>query len=45
MLGDGGRSGRMPSSTLMVGAIMCTLSRTWKGECLLVGLCLSLVVE
>jgi hypothetical protein len=36
--GHGGRSGRMSSSTLMVEAIMCTLSETWKGECLLVAL-------
>lgn len=42
--GHGGRGWRMRSSTLMVAAIMWTLSEASEGECLLVGLCLSMSV-
>jgi len=45
MVDHGGRSGRMSSSTLMVEAVMWTLSGRWNGECLLVELCLGLDVD
>lgn len=40
--GHGGRGWRMRSSTLMVDAIMWTLSEASEGDCLLVRLCLGL---